>query len=66
MKRIILFAAGILSITTVDAQVSFRKIQNQIPRSKDGLNVFDVKKDDVEYDGMSIDLGGAFAMQFKH
>ncbi|WP_348822717.1 hypothetical protein [Flavobacterium aestuarii] len=65
MKRIILFAAGILSITTVDAQVSFRKIQNQIPRSKDGLNVFDVKKDDVEYDGMSIDLGGAFAMQFQ-
>lgn len=65
MKKIIFFTAGILSLTSVTAQVSFRKMQNMIPRSKDGLNVFDVKKDDVEFDGMSVDLGGAFAMQFQ-
>lgn len=65
MKKIILFAASILSLTTATAQVSFRKMQNMIPRSKDGLNMFDVHKDDVPYDGLSVDLGGAFAMQFQ-
>lgn len=65
MRKIIFFATAFISLTSVDAQVSFRKMQNMIPRSKDGLNVFDVKKDDVQYDGMSVDLGGAFAMQFQ-
>jgi hypothetical protein len=65
MKKLYLFAIAVLSITTADAQVSFGKMQNMIPRSKDGLNVFDVKKDNVEYDGLSIDVGGAFAMQFQ-
>jgi hypothetical protein len=65
MKRFILITAGILSMTATNAQVSFGKIQNQIPRSKDGLNVFDVKKDDVAYEGISVDLGGALAMQFQ-
>jgi hypothetical protein len=65
MRKIIFLAVGLLSLTAVNAQVSFRKMQNQIPRSKDGINVFDVKKDSVEYEGMSIDLGGAFAMQFQ-
>jgi hypothetical protein len=65
MRKIIFLAVGLLSLTAVNAQVSFRKMQNQIPRSKDGLNVFDVRKDSVEYEGMSVDLGGAFAMQFQ-
>jgi len=52
-------------MTAANAQVSFGKIQNQIPRSKDGLNVFDVKKNDVPYEGVSVDLGGALAMQFQ-
>lgn len=65
MKKITLLFAGILSFTVSHAQVSFGKMQNMIPRSKDGLNVFDVKKDNVEYDGLSVDVGGAFAMQFQ-
>lgn len=65
MKKTVYLVAGILSLSAVNAQVSFRKMQNQIPRSKDGLNMFDVRKDDVEFDGLSIDLGGAFAMQFQ-
>jgi hypothetical protein len=65
MKKIILVAIGILSMTAADAQVTLNQMQNQIPRSKDGLNVFDVKKDDVSYDGLSIDIGGSFAMQFQ-
>jgi len=65
MKRIYLLAAVLVSLNAVNAQVSFRKMQNMIPRSKDGLNMFDVHKDDVEYDGLSVDLGGAFAMQFQ-
>lgn len=65
MKKIIFTIAGILSLTALSAQVSFRKMQNMIPRSQDGLNIFDVKKDDVEFEGLSVDLGGALAMQFQ-
>src|SRR6478609_809537 len=65
MRKTVFIVAGVLSLTAANAQVSFRKMQNQIPRSKDGLNVFDVKKDDVEFDGLSVDLGSALAMQFQ-
>ncbi|HSD07395.1 hypothetical protein [Flavobacterium sp.] len=65
MKKIILLVAGIFSLTGADAQVSFGKMQNMIPRSKEGLNIFDVHKDDAPYEGISIDVGGAFAMQFQ-
>ena len=65
MRKIIFVAAGILSLTAVEAQVTFGKMQNMIPRSKDGLNVFDVKKNDVQFEGLSVDLGGALAMQFQ-
>src|SRR5436190_17168236 len=65
MKKTLFIVAGILSLTATNAQVSFGKMQNQIPRSKDGLNVFDVKKNDVPFEGLSVDLGGALAMQFQ-
>lgn len=65
MRKIYLLAVGLLSMTAVNAQVSFGHIQNQISRGKDGINVFDVKKDTVEFKGLSVDLGGAFAMQFQ-
>lgn len=65
MKKIILLTGALISLTTANAQISFGKMQNMIPRSKEGLNVFDVRKDDVPYEGLSIDVGGAFAMQFQ-
>jgi len=65
MKKITFLLAGVLSLTASQAQISFGKIQNQIPRSKEGLNVFDVKKNDVQFEGLSVDLGGALAMQFQ-
>lgn len=65
MKKIYLFAVAFISITAADAQVSFGKMQNMIPRSKDGLNLFDVHKNNVDYDGVSVDLGGALALQFQ-
>src|SRR6478735_12312478 len=65
MRKISFLVAGLLSMAAANAQVSFGKIQNQISRSKDGINVFDVKKDSVEFKGISVDLGGAFAMQFQ-
>lgn len=46
-------------------QVTFGQIQNQIKRDQRGVNVFDVKKDTVEFKGISVDFGGAFAMQFQ-
>lgn len=65
MKRIYLLATALLSLTAVTAQNSFGHIQNLIPRNQDGINQFDVKKDSVEFKGISIDLGGAFALQFQ-
>jgi len=65
MKKITFLLAGLLSFTASQAQVSFGKMQNMIPRNKTGLNMFDVHKDDAQYEGLSIDVGGAFAMQFQ-
>ena len=52
-------------MAAANAQVSFGQMQNQISRSKDGINVFDVQKDDKEFKGLSVDLGGAFNMDFQ-
>jgi len=65
MKRIYLLAVALISVTAMNAQVSFGNMQNQISRSKDGINVFDVQKDDKEFKGLSVDLGGAFNMDFQ-
>jgi len=69
MKTIIkisfMIAAVCLSGNIMAQQVSFGQIQNQISRGQDGVNVFDVKKDSVEFKGVSIDLGGSFALQFQ-
>lgn len=51
--------------TTMQAQVTFGNMQNMISRDKNGINQFDVKKDNVEYKGLSVDLGAAFALQFQ-
>lgn len=65
MKKIYLFAVTVISITSANAQVSFGHIQNRINRDQSGINVFDVVKDDVEFQGLSVDLGAAFALQFQ-
>jgi len=65
MRKIYLLAAGLLSMTAANAQVTFGDMQNQISRSKDGINVFDVQKNDKEFKGLSVDLGGAFNMDFQ-
>ncbi len=51
--------------SNLQAQTTFGHIQNQISRGKDGINQFDVKKDSVKFTGLSIDLGGAFNMDFQ-
>lgn len=65
MKNIYLLATALLSLTAVTAQNSFGNIQNLIPRNQNGINQFDVKKDSVEFKGLSVDLGAAFALQFQ-
>lgn len=65
MRKIYFLAAGLLTMAAANAQVSFGNMQNQISRSKDGINVFDVKKDDKEFTGISVELGGAFNMDFQ-
>ncbi|VXB49832.1 conserved exported hypothetical protein [Flavobacterium sp. 9R] len=65
MRVIYFLAAALLSLTAAQAQDRFGQIQNLIPRDKTGINQFDVKKDTVEFKGLSIDLGAAFALQFQ-
>jgi hypothetical protein len=65
MKRIYLLVATFLCLTTITAQNRFGQIQNQIPRDQNGINQFDVKKDSVEFSGLSVDLGAAIALQFQ-
>lgn len=65
MKKIYVFIIALVSTFTVDAQVSFGHIQNQIPRNQKGINQFDVKKDTIAFKGLSVDMGAAFALQFQ-
>ena len=64
-KASLMIAAICLSGNVMAQQVTFGHIQNQIKRDKTGLNQFDVKKDSVEFKGLSIDLGGAFNMDYQ-
>ena len=50
--------------TSIKAQ-TFGNVQNSIPRDKDGINQFDVKKDSAQFKGVSVYMGGAFALQFQ-
>jgi hypothetical protein len=56
-----------LSFTGVSQAQSttFGQIQNMIPRDQRAINQFDVKKDSVEFKGISVDLGAAFALQYQ-
>ena len=52
-------------MAAANAQVSFGHIQNRIARDQRGINVFDVQKDTVQFQGVSVDLGAAFSLQFQ-
>jgi hypothetical protein len=65
MKKFYVFIIALVSTFTVNEQVSFGHIQNQIPRNQKGINQFDVKKDTVAFKGLSVDMGAAFALQFQ-
>ncbi|HSN48864.1 MAG TPA: hypothetical protein VLR29_08895 [Flavobacterium sp.] len=66
MKKTILFLVAAIGLgSAANAQNSFGHMQNQIPRDKNGINVFDVQKDSVEFKGLSVDLGGAFNMDYQ-
>ncbi|WP_281297048.1 hypothetical protein [Flavobacterium limnophilum] len=65
LKASLMMAAICLSGNVMAQQVTFGQIQNQIKRDKTGINQFDVKKDSVEFKGLSIDLGGAFNMDYQ-
>lgn len=64
-KKVILLVALLVIGNVANAQLSLGQIQNQIPRDQNGINQFDVKKDSVEFKGLSVDLGAAFALQFQ-
>ena len=65
MRNIYFLAIALGSMATANAQNSFGQMQNQIPRNQSGINQFDVKKDSVQFKGISVDLGGSFALQFQ-
>ena len=61
---VVVAALSFASATQAQAP-TFGQMQNMIPRDQRAINQFDVKKDSVEFKGLSIDLGGAFALQFQ-
>ncbi|MCW1146659.1 hypothetical protein [Flavobacterium lacisediminis] len=65
IKLSVIIAA--LSFTSaIKAQApTFGQMQNMIPRDQRAINQFDVRKDTVAFKGLSVDLGGAFALQFQ-
>ena len=64
--RLSVLVAAISFTGVINAQApTFGQMQNMIPRDKTGMNVFDVKKDSVEFKGLSVDLGAAFALQYQ-
>ena len=66
MKKTIMFLVAAIGLGGIaNAQTSFGHMQNQISRDKNGINVFDVKKDSAEFKGLSVDLGGAFNMDYQ-
>jgi hypothetical protein len=65
MKKIYALFVTLITAFAVNAQNGFGHIQNQIPRDKNGINKFDVVKDNTEYKGLSVDVGAAFALQFQ-
>ena len=64
-KKIILLFTLLVIGNVANAQLTLGQIQNQIPRDQNGINQFDVKKDSIEFKGLSVDLGAAFALQFQ-
>ena len=65
MRNIYFLAIALGSMAVANAQNSFGQMQNQIPRNQSGINQFDVKKDSVQFKGVSVDLGGSFALQYQ-
>ena len=63
--RVSLLIAAFCFSSNIQAQTTFGHIQNLMPRDQSGINQFDVKKDNVEFKGLSIDLGGAFNMDYQ-
>ncbi len=61
---LIILALG-LNFSAKAQSPTFGNIQNLIPRDQRAINQFDVKKDSVEFKGISIDLGGAFSLQYQ-
>ena len=66
MKKIYLLFITLANMFAANAQqLSFGHIQNQVPRDQRAINVFDVRKDTTAFKGISVDIGGAFALQFQ-
>ena len=64
--KLSVIVAALSFTSAIQAQApSFGQMQNMIPRDQSGMNVFDVKKDSVEFKGLSVDLGAAFALQYQ-
>lgn len=64
--KLSVIVAALSFTSAIQAQApSFGQMQNMIPRDQSGINVFDVKKDSVEFKGLSVDLGAAFALQYQ-
>ncbi|MEX2596948.1 MAG: hypothetical protein WEC59_08460, partial [Salibacteraceae bacterium] len=67
MKRIALIISLAFGITAIaqDNLSEYDKLQNWRPNDQRGLHMFEDPKNDVEFDGMKVRVGGDFALQFQ-
>ncbi|WP_369047627.1 hypothetical protein [Tenacibaculum sp. UWU-22] len=61
IKLTILLLTLVFGFQNMQAQ----QLQNYYTKNKEAINVFDVVKNDVPYNGLKVKLGGAFALQWQ-
>lgn len=61
-----LLSIALLGLIGLSAQAQDRKLDNYKPLDQRGINIFEAPKDSVStFDGLNVQFGGAFAIQFQ-
>lgn len=65
MKKRVLLIIAIIAGAIIAPELNAQQLQNYTKKGQDGLNIFDPVKDNVEYNGLAVKIGGAFALQWQ-
>ena len=62
MKNKILSTLFLFTIAIGFQNLNAQELQNFYAKNKEGINIFDVVKTDVPFNGLQLRIGGAFAL----